>query len=122
VTYAFGFLLDEHVHPALHLFLRLHASDLRVQMVGDGIGPPRGALDPEVLIWCEAHNCILITDNRASMPAHLDHHIASGRTVPGIFAMTLAMSVAQLGEHLIFIAQVSLPDEYQNSIWFLPLF
>jgi hypothetical protein len=91
-------------------------------MVGDGIGAERGTLDPQILIWCEVQNSILITDNRRSMPAHLADHVRQGRTVPGIFSIDWSMSVAQLAEHLIFVAQVSLPDEYQNSIWFLPIF
>jgi hypothetical protein len=113
---------DEHIHPALDSYLRLHAPGLAVHIVGDGFGPSRGTLDLKILIWCEAQNAILITDNRRSMPAHLADHIRNGHTVPGIFSINLSMSVAQLGEHLIFVAQVSLPDEYQNSIWFLPIF
>jgi uncharacterized protein (DUF433 family) len=74
VSFAFGFLLDEHIHPALHSYLRLQALELHVQMIGDGI-----------------------------------------------FSIDLSMSVAQLGEHLIFVAQVSFPNEYQNAIWFLPI-
>ncbi len=122
MSFAFGFLLDEHIHPALDSYLRLHAPGLPVHTIGDGIGPPRGTLDPQILVWCEKQNSVLITDNRRSMPAHLADHVRDGRTVPGIFSINLSMSVAQLGEHLIFVARVSFPDEYQNSIWFLPIF
>lgn len=93
-----------------------------VRTIGDGVGPARGTFDPQILIWCEAQRSVLITDNRRSMPRHLADHVREGRSVPGIFSINLSMSVAQLGEHLIFIAQVSFPDEYRNSIWFLPLF
>ena len=122
MSFAFGYLLDEHIHPALDLYLRLHAPELPVYKIGDGEGPPTGTLDPAILIWCEREKCVLITDNRASMPGHLEDHVNAGRSVPGIFSISLSMSVAQLGEHLIFVAQVSFPDEYQNSIWFLPIF
>ena len=122
MSFAFGFLLDEHIHPALYSFLRVHAPELRVYIIGDGVGPARGTLDPEILIWCEREKCVLITDNRASMPGHLNDHLKAGRTIPGIFSVSPALSVAQLGEHLIFVAQVSFPDEYRNSIWFLPIF
>jgi len=41
--------------------------------------PPSGTLDPEILLWCEGNDFILVTNNRKSMPVHLADHLAAGR-------------------------------------------
>jgi hypothetical protein len=43
-------------------------------------------LDPEILLWCEAHRFILVTNNRRSMPRHLADHLAMGCQNPKDFS------------------------------------
>jgi len=45
--------------------------------VGEENMPTLGTLDPEILIYLEMSKRLLITDNRKSMPSHLDDHINS---------------------------------------------
>jgi hypothetical protein len=65
------FLLDEHVPPFILAQLARMEPDLRVYVINDGNAPVRGTLDPDILIWIETHGCLLVTNNRASMPGIL---------------------------------------------------
>lgn len=47
------YLLDEHINPALRRELLRAAPELDVWMIGDPGAPPRGTLDPAILVWGE---------------------------------------------------------------------
>lgn len=114
------YVLDEHVAPALAHGLRRRVSGLVVWNIGDPGTPPRGTLDPDVLIWCEEHNHVLATNNRSSMPRHLADHLAAGRHVPGIFVLRDSMGLGEMIEQLVLGAIASMPDEYRDQIRHLP--
>ena len=99
----FRFLLDENLEPAYRTTLRRALPDVRIWAIGDPGAPPRGTPDPELLEWCEASGFILVTKNRSSMPSHLAAHLASGRHMPGVFALHPTMSlrdvVSDVGDH-----------------------
>ena len=65
------YLIDENVDPTYTHQLRRLSPDLFTIAVGDITAPPKGTLDPEILLWCEDNRCILVTNNRKSMPVHL---------------------------------------------------
>ncbi len=115
------YLMDENVDPVYQTQLLRLEPDLVVWAVGDEGAPLKGTLDPEILIWCEEHGFILVTNNRTSMPPHLAEHLAQCRHVPGIFILNPSMSVGETIEELILIAQASRDDEYQDYITHLPL-
>ena len=75
-----GLLFDEHVARSLQEQLHQAEPQLRLFAVGDGIAPPLGTPDPGLLRWLEEHNCLLVTNNRSSMPGHLADHLAAGKT------------------------------------------
>jgi len=114
------YLLDENVNPVYKTQLLRLQPDLTVWAVGDPKTPPKGTLDPEILIWCEAHDFILVTNNRTSMPVHLVDHINQGRNVPGIFIINADLTIGNNIRVLILIAQGSFDNEYQNRIVNLP--
>ena len=101
--------------------LLLKRPDLVVHAVGDPGFPPKGTLDPEILLWCEENNLVLITNNRKSMPVHLTEHIAQGRHIPGVITLNPDMSVGETINELILIAEATLEDEYQDRIVYLPV-
>lgn len=94
---------------------------LVVRMIGDPDAPPKGTLDPEILIWCEIYNFILVTNNRKSMPKHLADHLAEGHHIPGIFAIDPSKNIGETLTELIMIAGASFSGEYQDRIEYLPL-
>ena len=87
------YLLDEHIPPVYRVQMLRRAetmtlpSELVVWAIGDPDAPPRGTLDPEILLWCESQNFVLVTNNRRSMPVHLADHLASDHHTSGIFTI-----------------------------------
>lgn len=115
------YLMDENVNPVYLNQLRRRESDLIIRAVGEPDTPPKGTLDPEILIWCEVHNFVLLTNNRKSMPVHLADHIIQGRHVPGIFIFNPDMGIGETLDELMVIAEGSFDEEYQDQIIHLPI-
>ncbi|UBF29032.1 DUF5615 family PIN-like protein [Kovacikia minuta CCNUW1] len=118
---AIKYLLDENLTPDYREQLSCHQSTLKICMIGDPDAPSKGAKDPDILIWCEQNGCILVTNNRRSMPVHLAHHLAEGRHIPGILVFRPKADIGRVIEDLILIAVAALEDEYQDRIVYIPL-
>lgn len=115
------FLLDEHVPPFIQAQLARLEPDLRVYRIGDDPAPATGTLDPAVLLWVEAHDCMLVTNNRASMPGHLADHLSLGHHVPGIIQLPRRMNIRVILDDLWLIWAAARPDEFRDQIVHLPL-
>jgi hypothetical protein len=121
------YLLDEHIPPAYRVqILRrteslLPSSEFEVWAIGDPDAPAKGTLDPDILLWCESHGFVLVTNNRRSMPVHLTDHLTAAHHVPGIFIISQDLSIGQLIDELILIAFAALEDEFADCITFLPI-
>jgi hypothetical protein len=114
------YLLDENVNPVYKIQLRRVRPNLTIWSVGEPTTPTKGTLDPEILLWCEEYDFILVTNNRTSMPVHLAEHLAQARHIPGIFILNPKLSIGQNIDELIFIADASFQNEYKNQIIHLP--
>jgi hypothetical protein len=114
-------LLDEHVPSFYRVQLRRHQPALKIWMVGEVGAPPKGTLDPDLLIWCEEHDFLLVTNNRSSMPQHLADHLAANRHVPGVLVLRRDVTIGQIIECLRVIAEVSVPEDFWDRIEFVPL-
>ncbi len=112
--------MDENLNPLYKTQLLLKQSELIVCAVGDPGFPPKGTLDPEILLWCEENNFILVTNNRKSMPTHLVDHLSQGHHIPGIVTLNEDMSVGETIEELILIAETAPVNYYQDRIEYLP--
>nr|VFJ90836.1 MAG: hypothetical protein BECKH772A_GA0070896_1002412 [Candidatus Kentron sp. H]VFJ91863.1 MAG: hypothetical protein BECKH772B_GA0070898_1002210 [Candidatus Kentron sp. H]VFJ98527.1 MAG: hypothetical protein BECKH772C_GA0070978_1002211 [Candidatus Kentron sp. H] len=53
------YLIDENTTPALGDQLRRRQPALEVMSVGDESAPPKGTLDPDILLWIQAHGFTL---------------------------------------------------------------
>jgi hypothetical protein len=115
------YLLDAHVERAIAMGLRQREPELVVWRLGDPGTPPLDTPDPAILVWCERHDFVLVTNNRRSMPVHLDDHLRAGGTVPGIFTLNPRLGLGETIENLLDAAQLSLREEYRNQIRHLPL-
>ena len=115
------FLIDENLPPSYRDQLLRHQPELVVRIVGEPNVPAKGTLDPDILLWCEKNNFLLVTDNRRSMPKHLDDHLAAGRQIPGILVLRPQASMGEIIEELLLISGVGEIEDCQNSISFIPL-
>jgi hypothetical protein len=80
-----------------------------------------GTLDPDILLWCEEHSFLLVTDNRRSMPRPLRDHLAAGRQIPGILVLRPKANLGEIVEELLMISEVGEIEDFQNSISFIPI-
>lgn len=115
------YLMDEHVTPQLQKALKQRVPEMVVWRIGDPGSPPFGALDPDILLWCEAHAFVLVTNNRHSMPVHLREHLAAGHHIPGIFVIKTNICIGELVDELELIRATYLEGEYADTIFFLPI-
>lgn len=114
------FLLDEHVNRAIQRQLRRLEPQIEVLVVGDPEAPPKGILDPELLVWLEANGYILVSENRSTIPVHLAEHYAAGRHIPGILWIRPSASLGGITEELYLIWFASTAEEYQDRTLFIP--
>ena len=98
-------LLDENVDLALRTELLRHAPSLTVWRVGMLGVPAFGTLDPEILLWCEESDFILVTFNRKSMPVHLQDHLTQGRHIPGILSLSQSLNFGELLDELLLVSK-----------------
>ena len=115
------YLLDENIDLRLRLGLLLRDPGLVVWVIGDPGAPPKGTLDPDLLLWCGDNSFSLVTQNRRSMPRHLRDHLVEGGHVPGIFALTPSLGLGEVIDELLLIWEASDADEYRDTITYLPL-
>jgi hypothetical protein len=120
------FLLDEHLRggalwPAIQQSNAGNPSYLLdATRVGDPADLPLGTPDPDILLWCERTDRILLSFDKGSLPVHLAHHLRAGHHSPGIFILSKGMATqAVLGE-LVLRAYAGDPAEYADCITFIP--
>ena len=116
-----AFLFDENIPLAIPLQLKAREPEAQLYQIGDGVAPPLGTPDPQILLWIEEHGCLLVTNNRASMPVHLVDHLTSGQHIPGIIQLPRRMSIRIVLENLQLISAASSPPDYRDQIVYLPL-
>ncbi|NEP41814.1 MAG: hypothetical protein F6K35_22305 [Okeania sp. SIO2H7] len=89
------YLMDENLDPIYQKQLRQKEPNLVVWAVGDPNTPPKGTLDPDIWIWCEGYDFILVTNNPSSMPVHLKEHLTQGCHIPGIFQLNPNLTIGE---------------------------
>lgn len=114
------YLLDENVDPLFRKALLRHEPEMVVWKIGDPDAPPKGTLDPEILVWCQKNGFILVTNNRKSMPVHLQAHLAAEQHVPGIFVFTPNATINEIIEELCLIWEASDIEEYFDLLHYIP--
>src|SRR4051794_31858042 len=104
-----GLLLDENVSYNLREELVRRLPAVKVYAVGDDDAPPKQTPDPDILVWIEEHECILLTHNRSTMPVHLSDHLMAGHRVPGIVVFSTQLSIGAVGDDLLLLFSAGLP-------------
>ena len=119
-----SFLLDEHLRGTLWRAIRHHnargLNPLDVVRVGDPENLPLGSLDPEILLWAEREERILVSEDRKTLPRHLADHLLSGHHSPGIFTIRGSTTLSRLISFLELAAYASEAHEWQDRIEYIP--
>ena len=118
------FLLDEHLRGPLWLALVRHnlrgGLPVDVVRVGDPADLPLGSDDAIILRWTEREGRILLTEDVHTMPGHLARHLQATHHSPGILVVRTDCSIGQLVSSLEVIAHAAEPEEFEDSISYLP--
>jgi hypothetical protein len=115
------FLLDENLPRRFQLSLHRHHPQIDVLQVGNEGAPPLGTLDPDILIYLEATQRVLLTDNRKSFPAHLEAHAAAGRHHWGIFVIRKDVPTMPLVETIFLYWAATEAEEWIDRVEWLSI-
>ena len=119
-----AYLLDENLPGRVVRAIQRHnltgELPLDAVRVGDLPELPLGADDSMVLLWAESANRILISEDKHTLPNHLENHLAAGRHSPGVFLVRPATSLSDLIEYLALVAHLTEPFEWQDRVTFIP--
>jgi hypothetical protein len=117
------FVLEEHLRGVLLLAVHhLNAKGLPpldVTQVGAPQDLPRRTPDPDILIWAERNDRLVVTLDRSTMPVHFIDHLAAGRHSPGV-VMLRSKSLKAAVTDLETLTYASLPGEWFDRIDYFP--
>jgi hypothetical protein len=118
------YLLDEQLRGPLWQAIQHHnargVEPLDALCVGEAGAPPLGSLDPELLLWAEANNRVLVTRDVQTMPAHLAAHLQAGNHSPGVFMLRRHWTIPLVIAGLVLHDQAGEPADYADGITYLP--
>jgi hypothetical protein len=112
-------LADENFNGDIVRGLRLRQTNLdlvRVQDVG-----LVGADDPTVLNWAAENNRIILTHDRATMPAHAFERLAAGLEMPGLFLVSDRLPTGQAIDEIVLMDSCTDQREWDRQVVYLPL-
>jgi hypothetical protein len=89
---------------------------VRVQDVGLS-----GADDATILEWAAQQGRVLVTHDVSTLTQHAYARIAAGQPMPGVFEVSIRVSVAAAIDDLLLIVECSLEGEWQGQVRYLPL-
>lgn len=118
-------LIDENLRERLALAAVRHNArgidPIDVVQVGDLADLPLGAEDPEILIWAEREEWILVSSDLSSLPIFLSDHIKGGTHSPGVFLVKHRSSLAEVLDFLVLAAHASEAWEWRDRCQFIPI-
>ena len=115
------YLLDEHVPVQLLSALLRESTTVEAFAVGQEEVPPKGTLDPELLIWAEKYGFSLVTEDRTTMRVYAADHVKKGGKTWGLFIIRKGYSLGQIAESLAIVWGASQAEEWENQEIFVPL-
>ena len=95
-------------------------SPLNVTCVGDSDQLPLGADDAAILKHAEREQRIVVTQDRRTMPAHLQQHLLAGNNAPGVLIVHSDARVNDVIDALVVIAFASEPSDFANLVAYMP--
>ncbi|MGK7944941.1 MAG: hypothetical protein AB4058_10785 [Microcystaceae cyanobacterium] len=114
------FILDENLSKKIKFAVLNINKNINIVCVGDPDTPSLGTLDPEILDYLEVSQRILVTDNRKSMPKHLQDHWQNNQEIWGLFWVREKTSIGELAESICLIWEISEANEWLNVVDWIP--
>lgn len=114
------YLLDENLSPRLKMAVLRLNSKIDILRIGDPNTLSLSSLDPEVLIYLERSQRLLIIDNRASMPNHLQTHWQSGKHIWGLLWVRPNTAMRVLVQELVLIWETTEAEDWRDCLDWIP--
>jgi hypothetical protein len=117
------FLLDEQIPEPVSDAIKAAEPAIDFRQVGVHPDvPPKGTLDPDVLLFAEKEEYALVTFDKRSMPGHMAAHLATGHHTWGIFLFPTGnyLSPGRIAEELVLVWATSEADEWIDRLENLP--
>ena len=112
-------LADENFNGDIVRGSVLHEPSLDIVRAHDvGLG---GVEDRDVLQWSSENNRIILTHDRATMPAFAQDRLQAGQSMPGVLIFSDRFPVGRAIEEILLINACSEQEEWIGRIVFLPL-
>ena len=80
-----------------------------------------GADDPSVLEWAAREGRVLLTHDVATITHYAYERVRAGKSMPGVFEVVRGVSVGSAIADLLLIAELSLENEWEGQVRYLPL-
>ena len=110
---------DENFTGDIVRGLRRRLPDLDLVRVQD-VGLSETA-DPLILEWAAVEGRIVLTHDRATMPAFAYQRILAGLPMPGLFVVSDLMPTGQAINELLLANECSSQEEWSDRVVFFPL-
>lgn len=122
---ALAYVLDEHLRRgALWQAFQQHNSAgspvIDVVQVGDPIDLPLGSTDPDILLWTEKEDRVVVSRDRKTMLGHLVAHLQAGHHCPGLFIIRPKATIRQIVDYLAIAAYTTDPSVLRDRYTFIP--
>jgi hypothetical protein len=114
------FLIDEDTDPVLASALRQAQPTIDIVRVGDPGAPPRGTLDPDLLVAAEVLGRVLISHDRTTMPTALMNHFAAGRHTAGVILLRRGFPLAREVQKIEHQWSTTEADDWIDRTIYLP--
>jgi len=116
---ALRFLADENFNHSIIRGLLLRSPTLDIVRVQD-IGLS-GANDPDILARAARENRVLLTHDVNTITHYAFERIEAGEPMPGVFEVRRGVSIGQVIDDLLLIAECSEEGEWEGQVRYLPL-
>ncbi len=114
------FLLDENLHPGLKQAVKQKDPNIDVLRVGDKDAPPFSTQDPDLIAWCSQERRLLVTNDRKTMPGHLNAYRGAGRHHWGVLWVRPNASIGELASNLYLVWMASKADDWRDQEGWIP--
>ncbi|HTU91011.1 MAG TPA: DUF5615 family PIN-like protein [Gemmataceae bacterium] len=114
------YLCDENVPEQLMDAMIQREPAIEISIVGQDMAPPKGTLDPEVLLFAEKEKMGLITLDKKSMARHAANHLATGHHTWGVYNLRRDFPILRYVENLILIWSASDAEDWRDRMEWLP--
>ena len=112
-------LADENLNGDILRGLFLRRSTLDLVRVQDT--PLVGAPDPAVLAWSAENNRVILTHDRATMPAYALERMSHAESMPGLLVINDRYPVGEAIQEILLLDECTDHKDWLNLVVYLPV-